>query len=285
MLALPAFAASDKPTYLALGDSIPFGMNPLLLPPYRMPPPLPTPNQFVGYPEIVAAASQLSPNQLINAACPGETSASFLNINELDLGCNSQHLQPPLDPIPAFKPYIGLKAPYLNAQMAFAETQLSANNKINLVTLSIGANDVLLVVGQCQGEPTCVQSRLGPALQIYAGNLAQILTRIRAKYKGSLIMVKYYSPLPELNGITSALNDTMTQVAAQLATQRGFAPVRFAEGYLAFQLASALFNHDACRAGLLIRLPPPSPQPCDVHPSPLGRNVLAAAVQLARLQP
>ena len=68
-------------------------------------------------------------------------------------------------------------------------------------------------------------------------------------------MVKYYSPLPELNTITIALNDTMTQVAAQLASQPGFAPVRFADGYLAFQFASALFNHDACQAGLLIRLP------------------------------
>jgi len=146
---------------------------------------------------------------------------------------------------------------------------------------------VLLVVGQCAGDPnpaSCIDAGLKTTLPVYAGNLAQILTRIRAKYKGSLIMVKYYSPVTELNPVTSALNDTMIQVAAQLATQRGFAPVHFAEGYLAFQFASALFNHDACQAGLLIRLPPPSPQPCDVHPSPLGRNVLAAAVQLARLQ-
>jgi hypothetical protein len=106
--------------------------------------------------------------------------------------------------------------------------------------------------------------------------------RIRAQYQGTLILVKYYSPMPALDGVTVALNDVMTQVAAQLATQPNFAAVKFADGFTAFQLASAFFNGDACQAGLLIPLPAPSPQPCDIHPSGLGRDLLAAAVELAK---
>jgi hypothetical protein len=117
---------------------------------------------------------------------------------------------------------------------------------------------------------------LGPVLQSYAGNLAVILSRIRSHYQGTLILVKYYSPTPALDGVAVALNDVMTQVAENFA-------VKFADGFTAFQLASAPFNHDACKAGLVIPLPasPPAP-PCDIHPTKLGREVLAATVELAK---
>lgn len=76
MLAVPsasAFADANS-TYLALGDSVPFGMNVTLLPPYSHQ--TPKPEDFIGYPETVAAAVRVSE---INASCPGETSGSFLN--------------------------------------------------------------------------------------------------------------------------------------------------------------------------------------------------------------
>jgi lysophospholipase L1-like esterase len=159
--------------------------------------------------------------------------------------------------------------------MDFAELQLKTNKHINLVTLSIGANDVLLALGQCgTGDPNaCV----GAALHSYEGNLTQILSRIRAHYQGTLIMTKYYSPTPALDGIAEAVNGVMTQVAAQLATGPRFAPVRFGDGFEAFKA----FGNDACAAGLLIPLPT-SPVTCDQHPSPLGQTVLAVTVELAK---
>jgi lysophospholipase L1-like esterase len=287
LLTASLFAGNEKNyTYLALGDSIPFGMNVTLLPPYSQT--TPTPSEFVGYPEVVAATEHLLfSNKEVNASCPGETSGSFLNIAVPDNGCNSPHYQPPAPTLPPFKASIGLHTNYTGAQMDFAASQFSTNSHLNLVTLSIGANDVLLVLPQleqCGTNTTCAQNVLGPVLQTYGGNLAQILTRIRAQYKGTLILMKYYSPSPLLDSVTMALNSVMTQVATQLSSQPGFSPVIFADGYTAFQLASALFNHDACQAGLLIRLPPsspPPPSPCDVHPSPLGRDLLAATVELA----
>ena len=274
-LVAPAFAGNAKDyTYLALGDSIPFGMNALLLPPYATQ--TPTPDQFIGYPEIVAAAEHLFQSKKeVNASCPGETSGSFLDANSEDLGCNSPHYQPPAPTIPPFKTPCGLHTCYTGAQMDFAESQLKTNKHINLVTLSIGANDLLMAL---QGKTPCDDTCVGNALQTYGGNLAQILSRIRAHYQGTLIMTKYYSPSPDLDPIAVLVNGVMTQVAAQLAMQPNFAPVQFADGFTAFKA----FGDDACTAGLLIRLPPsPFTPPCDVHPSPLGQQLLAATVELA----
>jgi lysophospholipase L1-like esterase len=282
LLSAPAFAANAKDyTYLALGDSIPFGMNALLVPPYATKPP--TPDQFIGYPETVAVVEHLSNSKKeVNTSCPGESSGSFLNTASLDNGCNSSHVLPSGELIPPFKATFGLHTAYTGAQMDFAESQLQANKHINLVTLSIGANDVLLVLQQCGSDSTCAQKGLGPALQHYGENLAQILSRIRAQYQGTLIMVKYYSPTPALDPVAAAVNDVMTQVAAQLATQPNFPAVRFADGFTVFQIASVFFGGDACEAGLLIKLPPsPGTPPCDIHPSPLGRDLLAAAVEVA----
>src|SRR5437879_4300756 len=174
LLATPAFAGNGKDfTYLALGDSIPFGMNILLLPPYATQ--LPTPSQFVGYPETIASVGQLLNSKgLLNASCPGESSGSFLNVTVLDDGCNSPHLLPGGGSLPAFKPTIGLKANYTGAQMDFAETQLASNKRIDMVTLSIGANDVLLLLQQCGNDPVCVGDHLGLVLATYADNLGQI---------------------------------------------------------------------------------------------------------------
>jgi hypothetical protein len=286
-LSAPLFADANY-TYLALGDSVPFGMNVTLLPPYSQR--TPTAAEFVGYPEAVATALHVSE---LNASCPGETSGSFLNTAVPDNGCNSPHVVPlPASPvlppviIPPFKTTIGLHAAYTVAQMDFAVSQLKADKRIDLVTLSIGANDVLLVLPQlqqCGADPLCAQSVLGPVLQTYGANLVNILTGIRAQYQGTLILLTYYSPSPALDGVAAAVNGVMTQVAAQLSSTPGFAPITIADGFAAFQAASAHFGNDACQAGLLIQLPP-SPydlSACDIHPSLSGRDLLASLVELA----
>src|SRR5581483_8214169 len=139
IVSFPAFAANEKNyTYLALGDSVPFGMNETLLPPFAAH--LPAPSEFIGYPESIAAAEHWAESKKeVNASCPGETSGSFLNINVPDNGCNSPHYQPPADPVPSFKFNIGLHTDYKVAQIDYALAQLQANKHINLVTLTIGA--------------------------------------------------------------------------------------------------------------------------------------------------
>jgi hypothetical protein len=182
VLGAPAFADSNY-TYLALGDSVPFGMNVTLLPPYSQQ--TPVPSQFVDYPEIVAASLHVVE---LNASCPGETSASFLSLTNIamvpDNGCNSPHVVPPPPPpsmlppviIPSFKSMNLLHTNYSGAQIDFALSQLKANPRIDLVTLNIGANDVLLVLPQlaaCNGDPKCMNNVLTPALQTTARTLVR----------------------------------------------------------------------------------------------------------------
>jgi hypothetical protein len=265
-------------------------MNTTLLPPYAPVTPQPGPSQFVGYPEALATIQGSNPSQLVDASCPGETSGSFLNSLLPDNGCNSVHvtLPPPgsiLPPvvIPPFKTTYGLHSKYSGSQMAFTVNELKTNKKINVVSLSIGANDVLQVlpaIELCGGVPTCVNAVLTPVLNLYAANLGAILTTIRNNYQGTLVLLTYYSPDPSLDGIAQALNGVMAQVGSQ------FSQIRIADGYAAFHALSAIFGGSACSAGLLIKLPP-SPYnslPCDIHPSPLGRYLLAAVVESVLLQ-
>ncbi|HEV2447381.1 MAG TPA: hypothetical protein VGS58_15730 [Candidatus Sulfopaludibacter sp.] len=290
-IAMAAFAAvtyaqnANNITYLALGDSVSFGMNVTLLPPYAPPSPQPAPSQFIGYPEALADLQGWDATRLVDGSCPGETSGSFLNSSLPDNGCNSVHVVlPPLGSIlppviiPPFKTAYGLHTKYSGPQMQFALDQLNANKMIRLVTLSIGANDVLLVlpaIALCGGVTACVNAVLTPALDLYAVNLGAILAKIREVYRGPLVLLTYYSPDPSLDGIAQMLNAVMTRVGSR------FPRIAIADGYAAFHAVSAAFGDSACQAGLLIKLPP-SPYnsfPCDIHPSPQGRVLLAAAVK------
>jgi lysophospholipase L1-like esterase len=273
----PAYAQKNAPPkYLALGDSISFGMDISLLAPNR---PLPTPDDFRGYPEIIGDyAPRLKPE--VNASCPGETSASFLNTSAFDLGCNQPRVEPDRT-LPPFKTTIGLHVPYTTSQIQFAVSYLNSNKKIELVTLGIGGNDLLLAQIQCATRPpaefaSCVQSLLtNVILPAYAQNLTQLLTaiRIQGQYNGKLMLVKYFAPAADPVTIlaVTALNNVMTQVG------QGFGAV-FADGFTAFRLASLFFQGDPCKAGLLARL---SPTTCDIHPSRYGQSVLAATVAIA----
>ena len=258
--AVPVFAADEKNfTYLALGDSVAFGFDPTVA--------APTPDKFTGYPEVVAAVQHLLKSKKeVNAACPGETSTSFLVAGAPDNGCQQ------------FKAIIGLHTNYTGTQAQFAVMQLLANRHINLVTLSIGGNDLLLLQKQCSIAPSfadCVRAMLPGVLQLYGQNLAQIMMafRVQAHYPGTLVLVKQYSPSsdPLFIRTVAALNSVMMQVGSQVGA-------KFADGFTAFQLASALTQGDPCQAGLLIHL---NATTCDVHPSPLGRDLLAAAVLFA----
>jgi len=273
ILATPILAGNETNyTYLALCDSIPYGYDPTLFSPSL---PTPTPAQFTGYPEVVAQVEHLLQSKKeVNAACPGETSGSFWIAGAPDNGCNG--LGP--EGQPPFKTSIGLHTNYTGTQLEFAVSQLTTNKQINLVTLGLGGNDLLLLEQQCSAPgvlsfPACVSALLPGVLQSYGANLTAILASIRAEYNGTVILVTSYSPSadPLFIEAVGALNFTMTQVGMNFG-------VKVADEFTAFQIASASFNGDPCAAGLLVRL---TATTCDVHPSPAGRAFLAATVVLA----
>ena len=135
VIAAPTFAGNaTNYTYLALGDSVSFGFDPNVTPQ--------VPANYTGYPEVVAGVLHLlQPGKEVNASCPGETSGTFLN-GGVGNGCQ------------AFKDTVGLHTSYAGTQGNFAVTQLLANKHIDLVTLSIGGNDLLLVQQACANAPS-----------------------------------------------------------------------------------------------------------------------------------
>ena len=274
VLVAPVFAASNS-RYLALGDSISFGYHPL--------PPPPQPIQsYIGYPEIL---DPMVPKQVINLSCPGQTSASLLYGKEASAtevpGANCEYIN---SSWPGWKNAgLPMHNSYPGTQADYAVSQLLGNKSIDLVTISIGGDDLLFVQYTCGGPAnpnfvTCVQGALSDptgALFAYGNNLGTILTKIRkeAQYTGTIVLVKYFatSTDPLVKQAIGALNKVMAQVGSQFGA-------KLADAYTAFQIASIPYGGDPCKAGLLVRL---SPTTCDVHPTPLGQNVLATTVLIA----
>src|SRR2546426_12238016 len=96
LAAVPASASRDAHGYLALGDSVAFGYSPLIFG---------NADLFVGYPNTVAATLDLP---LVNASCPGETTAGFvLRTPPTDYMC-----LPYLNFSPLSTPYSGAPVPF-----------------------------------------------------------------------------------------------------------------------------------------------------------------------------
>jgi lysophospholipase L1-like esterase len=249
--------AEDLPRntrYLALGDSIAFGFNPLV--------PLGDLDQYIGYPLIV---SKLSHKKVANASCFGESSGSFLNLSAPDTGCHAWRAVYPL-----FESYSG-------TQMQFVLDYLAANTKkTDLVTIDIGANDLGVLLLSCNGDVQCATAGLPATLAAYAQHLLAIFGGIRATgYTGPIVAVtpyavNYNDPI-EVTGLT-ALNSVLIGVAPAFH-------VTIADAFTAFLVADVPFDGDSCAAGLLIRLPNNT---CDIHASLEGQTLVAETV-LAQL--
>jgi lysophospholipase L1-like esterase len=257
--------------YLALGDSVPFG--------YREQNSIPAPNfskprTFVGYPEDVAANLGLT---LANAACPGETTASFLNTKAQSNGCENSY---PAGPHPiGYRTLYPLHVPYTSAsesQMTFAIRYLKAHPSTRLVTLMIGANDGFLCLRRtsdsCFKEFSALQAKITKnTTRIFKG------LRNKAHYQGQIALVTYWS----LNYRNSA--DTFESQGLNAALEKAAKPfhVEIANGYKQFRLASAQGHGDPCKAQLLTALSGADKGTCGVHPSLSGAAVLAQAVEQA----
>lgn len=249
-------------TYLALGDSVAFGY----VPPQAIPPPdYRHARGFVSYANDVAADLG---ERVANASCPGETTGSFLDPSTQSNGCENSVGSPV-----GYRTDFPLHVQYSGSQMAYAVTYLTNHaNRTNLVTIDIGANDGFV----CQQlQDGCPPAALGGLASQISTNLASIYSQIRSTgYRGPLVALSYYS--------LSYSDPAQVQVAEFLnsliiAVTDAFGGT-VADGFTAFETPSASFGGDPCAAGLLIKLPDGS---CNIHPSRLGHQVLANAIEQA----
>jgi lysophospholipase L1-like esterase len=240
-------------TQLALGDSVAFGFSPLIVAAGKAG----NPANFVGYPEIAARILDLDD---VNASCPGEATGGFISSSGTDNGCRP------------YKAAFPLHVDYRGTQLAFALNFLETHRHVRLVTMDIGANDVFVLQRQCAGDPTCVSKGVPDVLANIQANLEFIFGQIRsvAHYRGRLVTLSYYS----LAYDQASAAATQTLNAPIVAATKKFGG-RIADGFGAFRPLAVAAGNSSCAAGLLIQL---SPGNCDVHPSPLGRDLLARAV-------
>jgi len=255
-------AALGNSSSLALGDSVVFGY--IAADGYAYV----NPSNFVGYPDYVGRDLRLD---TANAACPGETSSSFISSTGADFGCRG------------FRANFPLHVSYTSTQLGFATNFLATHKQTRLVTISLGANDGLLLEESCNGDPACIQAGLPQAVATLTSNMNTILRTLRATgFRGVLMVVNYYSvdyTDPGQTGLTVLLNQTLAAVA-------GANGAMVADAFTAFQsAASTVFaGGKTCKAGLLNVNPLDATQmSCDDHPSQSGQQLLADTVE-ARYQ-
>ncbi len=251
-------------TYLALGDSLTFGyVEPTVVPA----PDYSDPSSFVGYPEIVGRLLRL---KVVNAACPGETSASLINAAALSNTCNVTPTGKN-----GYRTLYPLHVRYSGSQLAFAVSYLRRHRSVRLVSLMIGANDFFLCVKMT--SDACVsQSEYQPVFSALSRDVRTILSTIRkkARYRGQVVIVNYYS----LNYASSLLTNIIAAGNAALDGAAKPYNVQIANGYGQFQVATTIFGGDPCAAGLLTKL---STGSCGVHATRAGQALLAQAVVYA----
>ena len=250
-------------TYLALGDSVTFG--------YEESTVVSAPNyddasSFIGYPELLGSELHLA---VVNAACPGETSASLIDASVQSNGCENS---PGGGTFYRMHP---LHVSYTGSQLAYAVGYLKKHKNVRLVSLLIGANDFFL----CQettADHCASLSEQAAALASIGKNVKTILSTIRNKahYGGQLAVFNYYSLDYSAQAAvtqTALLNQTIDSAAAPFH-------VEIADGFGEFEAGSAHSGASPCNAGLLTQLVGASTK-CGIHPSYSGQALLAAALE------
>ena len=175
-----------KKYYLALGNSLGFGYQPDL-------------NWDDGFnDDFFSNLKSHGAQQLINMACPGETSSTFING-----GC----------PYAILKKYIYF-TPQLQAAVSFIK---SHPGQVSPVTLDIGANDLLPDIN---ASNCTISSSWSTDLATVQKNLATILSQLKSALNGSgdLLLMNYYDPYQNQcpNGVPyqQQLNSTIASDAA-----------------------------------------------------------------------
>ena len=253
----------DAAGYLALGDSVAFGYRPTAVTQAMV---YLNAANFTGYPEDLAKMLRL---RLVNASCPGETTASMINAAAPSNGCENS-VQGGF----GYRGFAPLHVGYAGSQLGYAVRYLRHHQQTKLVTIDIGANDVFV----CQQTTAdyCAGADFDRVLAKIRGNLSTILSALRhqAHYQRTLVVLTYYA----LNYSDSAAVTQTRELNAALTAAAARYDARIADGFAAFRAASSGSAGDTCAAGLRIKLPTGG---CDLHPTALGQRVLAAAIRQA----
>jgi lysophospholipase L1-like esterase len=241
-------------TYLALGDSVPFGYI------GNRPGLYPDPDNFVGYPDLVADELDL---RLRNASCPGETTDSFIDATAQSIACENR-----LDSDTGYRDLYPLHVKYEGSQLHYAVETLDDGPRVRLVTLQLGANDGFI----CMATGACDTPEGLAALTAHVqANLDLILSTLRDEghYWGRIAVVTYYA----LDYTDPAGVAFIQAVNRALITAAKANKAVVADGFAAFRSRALAAGGSSIEAGLVY--------PNDIHPTAKGHRLLARAVERA----
>jgi lysophospholipase L1-like esterase len=242
-------------TYLALGDSVPFGFI------GNAPSLYPDPDNFVGYPDLVADDLDL---RLLNASCPGETTTSFIDADAQSNGCANSLESPTV----GYRDLFPLHVDYEGSQLDYALEVLQDSHRVRLVTIQLGANDLFVCLGT--GQCTTPADLEGIADQVEK-NLDFILRTLRDEgdYRGRIVVLTYYA-LDYSDAVGVAHIQPVNGAIAEAADDNRAV---VADAFDAFESRALAAGGSAISAGLLYS--------GDVHPTAEGHRLLARAVERA----
>lgn len=239
----------SAPSMLTLGDSIAFG--------WTAQSDHAVAADMAGYPDIAAQQLGLAD---INLSCPGQATGGFISLSGNDNGCW------------AYRDHSPLHVPYQGSQLQAAVAALRSDPRVRVISITLGANDYLHLRAHCLLIPGCYQQQAPAMLAAVTANLDTILATLRGTgYRGLITMLAYYALIDDPPGIIQ--EDALNQAITLSARRYGAVVVN---GMMAFGLAAA--GRSYCAAGFMA---PTWAGNCDIHPSPVGREVLAAALVAA----
>jgi lysophospholipase L1-like esterase len=240
--------AADRsaPSLLALGDSIAFGWT--ARSDHAVAP------DMIGYPDLAAHRLHLAD---VNLSCPGQATGGFISLSGNDNGCWSYRAESPLH------------VAYQGTQLAAAAAALRSHRQVRVISITLGANDYLHLRAHCLPTPGCYQEQAPAMLAAVTANLDAILGALRGTgYRGIIAMLAYYALIDDAAGVVQV--DALNHAIA-VAARRYDAVV--VDGMQAFGRAAG--SRSYCAAGFLA---PTWAGNCDIHPSVLGRSLLATAL-------
>lgn len=267
-------AADSLPqkTYLAIGDSVAFAWDPTL----------PKTNgqviasSYKGYADLIGQRLDL---HVDNSACPGEASGSFLDKTAEDNGCRANRA--------AYKLHTdwGGADTQMDFVVSYLKSAIAAGNPPELITMSIGGNDGLLLQKDCAAwgfaASGCDLVKLPFAVHNYRDHLDTILKTIDGTgWRGTMVLVTTHAPDYSdaiANFGLTHFNEEMQKAIAD--TQKGLGmKVVIADAFGAFKEKANAFGGKTCETGLLIKLPDGT---CDIHPSAAGHQLIADQIEKA----
>jgi lysophospholipase L1-like esterase len=239
--------------YLALGDSIAYGVQPA-----KVVAGLPPSGFHTGYVDVFAARLRaLAPKiRVVNYGCPGESTTTFIAG-----GC------------PWLAEKRRLHDAFRGAQLGAALSFLRAHSgQVSPITLTLGGNDLGELADACKGSFACIQGRSQRAFAQFASRMTTIVSRLRgAAPKAEIIVTGIWNFNADALGQTDPL---FRSFEATIARVTSGTKVRFADTLPVFNPQGNLAREKARLCSLTFACAGDG----DPHPTDAGYRAIAAAI-------